>query len=320
MASAGYPWWPKPRSGAPYGRLGRAVASTPELRSWGVRSSRNAHTSYSSHVTSVRPIANGPTATLRGPRDVGTVTGPAGTGTVSKRTSVPGIESRFGGGGGAFWTSSSSDILPAMCMRTRLLVTVTVLAGSTGDARAQEVRREFAELHMGVAVRIELYAPDDGTARTAARVAYARIAKLEDIMSDYRAESEVRRLAERPDAAVPGREIVVGDPPPGRAGWRVAVPGGGEAVRGRAGALAHAALSLSGDTEQYVIVAGVRYSHVVDPRTGVGLTSRRQAAVVAEDGLTADGLATALTVLDDTGQAALLRAYPGVVAEVRRVP
>ena len=117
-----------------------------------------------------------------------------------------------------------------------------------------------------------------------------------------------------------GGDIVVGDPPPGRAGWRVAVPGGGEAVRGRAGALAHAALSLSGDTEQYVIVAGVRYSHVVDPRTGVGLTSRRQAAVVAEDGLTADGLATALTVLDDARGAELLHAYPGVVAEVRRVP
>jgi len=64
----------------------------------------------------------------------------------------------------------------------------------------------------------------------------------------------------------------------------------------------------------------VRYSHVVDPRTGVGLTSRRQAAVVAEDGLTADGLATALTVLDDARGAELLHAYPGVVAEVRRVP
>ena len=79
MASAGYPWWPKPRSGAPYGRLGRAVASMPELRSRGVRSSRNAQTSYSSQVTSVFPIQKG-----RSP----------GTGIISKRTSVPGIESR----------------------------------------------------------------------------------------------------------------------------------------------------------------------------------------------------------------------------------
>src|SRR5213595_2657165 len=270
-----------------------------------------------------------------------------------------------------------------MSMRQRLLFTVAALACLARGARPQEVRREFAELHMGVAVRIELYAPDDAAARQAARAAYARIAELEDIMSDYRAESEVRRLAERPDAAVPvseplfvvltralelarlsdgafdptvgpfvalwrrarrtgrlpsrveldsaarrvgwrkvradsaarsirldtagmgldlggiakgyildqallvlgrhgvtraliqaGGDIVVGDPPPGRAGWRVAVPGGGEAVRARAGALAHAALSLSGDTEQYVIVAGVRYSHVVDP-PGAGSSTRR---------------------------------------------
>jgi len=115
-----------------------------------------------------------------------------------------------------------------------------------------------------------------------------------------------------------GGDIMAGDPPPGLPGWRVDVPGAGPVVRTRAAALARAALSLSGDTEQFVIVDGVRYSHVVDPRTGVGLTSRRQAAVVAADGLTADGLSTALTVLDDAGQAALLRAYPGVVAEVWR--
>src|SRR5947207_1703264 len=115
-----------------------------------------------------------------------------------------------------------------------------------------------------------------------------------------------------------GGDIVAGDPPPGLPGWRVDVPGAGPTVRARATALVRAALSRSGDTEQFVIVAGVRYSHIVDPRTGVGLTSRRQAAVVAGDGLTADGLATALTVLDDAGQAALLRAYPGVVAEVWR--
>src|SRR5438128_10046932 len=97
-----------------------------------------------------------------------------------------------------------------MSMRQRLLVTVAALACLARGARAQEVRREFAELHMGVAVRIELYAPDDGTARTAARAAYARIAELEDIMSDYRAESEVRRPAEPPDAAVPVREPLFG--------------------------------------------------------------------------------------------------------------
>src|SRR5437016_3356728 len=93
-----------------------------------------------------------------------------------------------------------------MSMRQRLLVTVTALSCSAGGTRTQEVRREFVELHMGVAVRIELYAPDDAAARVAARAAYARIAELEDIMSDYRPESEVRRLAERPGRAVPVSE------------------------------------------------------------------------------------------------------------------
>src|SRR5213080_1417889 len=93
-----------------------------------------------------------------------------------------------------------------MCMRRRLLVTVAALVCSAGGARAQEVRREFAELHMGVAVRIELYAPADAAARVAARAAYTRIAELEDVMSDYRPQSEVRRLAEQPGIAVPVSE------------------------------------------------------------------------------------------------------------------
>jgi hypothetical protein len=63
-------------------------------------------------------------------------------------------------------------------MRAFLLVGLTALTGATTSERAADVYREFAELHMGVAVRIELYAADDSTARTAARAAYARIAEL----------------------------------------------------------------------------------------------------------------------------------------------
>jgi FAD:protein FMN transferase len=323
-----------------------------------------------------------------------------------------------------------------MSIRRRLLVTVTALSAWAGGVHGspplnQDVRREYTEQHLGVTIRIVLYAPDDAVARAAARAAYARIAELENIMSDYRPQSEVRRLAERPGTPVrvseplftvltralelarrsdgafdptvgpfvelwrrarrtgrlpsradldsaarrvgwrkvrtdsvsrsvrleasgmrldlggiakgyildeallllrrhgvtrallqAGGDIVAGDPPPrgaagpGLAGWRVDVPGAGAPVRARATALANAALAVSGDAEQFVIVDGVRYSHVIDPRTGLGLTNGRQATVVAEDGLTADGLATALTVLDEAQGAELLRAYPGVVADV----
>src|SRR6266700_3656624 len=84
-------------------------------------------------------------------------------------------------------------------MRTLGVVSLA-LTGATLWARlapAQDVRRQYAELHMGMAVRVVVYAADDATARRAARAAYARIAELEDVMSDYRPESEVRRLAAR---------------------------------------------------------------------------------------------------------------------------
>src|SRR5256885_8313055 len=101
-----------------------------------------------------------------------------------------------------------------MCMRRRLLVTVAALVCSAGGARAQEVRREFAELHMGVAVRLELYAPADAAARVAARAAYTPIAELEDVMSDYRPPSEGRRLAEQPGIAVPVSGALLSLPTP----------------------------------------------------------------------------------------------------------
>ena len=133
----------------------------------------------------------------------------------------------------------------------------------------------------------------------------------------HQALAELRRQGARRAMIQAGGDIVTGDAPPGRRGWRVDVPESGRALGLRARALANAALAISGDTEQFVVVDGVRYSHVVDPRTGMGLTTRRRAVVIAPDGATADGLATALVVLDDSAGAALLRGYPGVVAEVR---
>src|SRR2546430_17189109 len=99
-----------------------------------------------------------------------------------------------------------------MSMRQRLLVTVAALACLVRGARTQEVRREFAELHMGVAARIELYAPDDAAARRAARAAYARIAQLQDVMSEYRPQSEGPRRTERAASAGPLRKPLFAAP------------------------------------------------------------------------------------------------------------
>src|SRR5207302_9853476 len=93
-----------------------------------------------------------------------------------------------------------------MCMRRRLLVTVAALVCSAGGARAQEVRREFAELHMGVAGRLALYAPADAAARVAGRAAYTRIAECEVVMCGYRPQSEGRLLAGDPSIDDPVTE------------------------------------------------------------------------------------------------------------------
>jgi thiamine biosynthesis lipoprotein len=88
-----------------------------------------------------------------------------------------------------------------------------------------------------------------------------------------------------------GGDIGFSGPPPGALGWSVRVRGlsGGSFV-------SSGGMSTSGDTEQFVEIGGVRYSHVVDPRTGLGVASRVQATVVAGRGLVSDPLATALCV------------------------
>jgi thiamine biosynthesis lipoprotein len=270
-------------------------------------------------------------------------------------------------------------------------------------------RFEFKQVHMGTEFRIVLYAPDEAIAKKAADAAFARIAELDGIMSDYKATSELMQLCKKAGSGpVPvsddllavltraleisrwtdgafdvtvgpvvrlwrrarrtllmpptdelaearklvghqqieidaknrtvrltakgilldlggiakgfaakaalevlrrfgirhalvagGGDIVVGEPPPSAKGWKIGValleqPA---AKTSRYLSLANAAVSTSGDTEQYVEIGGKRYSHIVDPKTGLGLTTRMQVTVINTDGKTSDGLATGLCVL-----------------------
>jgi len=286
-------------------------------------------------------------------------------------------------------------------------------------------RYRYAEITMGVAVRMIVFAPSESAARQGCRAAFDRLAAIEQIASDYRPSSELMQLVGHPaGTAVPvsaelwtlldrsqalaartagafditvgplvqlwrqarrtglwptadalaaalartgytqlqldadartatlasdgmrldlggiakgygadqalavlraaglprallqaGGDLVVGAPPPGLDGWRLelpAPPGESPVVL----ALRDAAVASSGDTEQYVEFDGVRYSHIVDPRTGLGLTTRAMAVVVAPDGLTADSLATAACVLGPAAGAALLAETPGVNGRV----
>lgn len=113
-----------------------------------------------------------------------------------------------------------------------------------------------------------------------------------------------------------GGDIAVGDAPPGLPGWRIEVPVGDSIVRARASALTNAVISTSGPGAQFVEVAGTRYSHVIDPRTGMGLTSGAQATVIATHGALADALSTAFTVIGRERAARVVAMFPGVTASV----
>ncbi|MBI2805069.1 MAG: FAD:protein FMN transferase [Planctomycetes bacterium] len=78
-----------------------------------------------------------------------------------------------------------------------LLILPAGLAAVNAFQPATLTRHEFSEQHMGAMFRIVLYAPDEGAARKAARAAFARVAELNQIMSDYQPTSELMNLCEK---------------------------------------------------------------------------------------------------------------------------
>jgi thiamine biosynthesis lipoprotein len=143
---------------------------------------------------------------------------------------------------------------------------------------------------------------------------------LGGIAKGYILQEAVRTLERRGVTRVlveAGGDIVVGDAPPGRGGWSIEVSTDADpAFRDRAGGLTNAALATSGPTVQFVEIEGVRYSHVVDPRTGLGLTNGVLARVIAPDGAVADALATALSVTERERAGRLLARYPDAIASL----
>ena len=105
---------------------------------------------------------------------------------------------------------------------------------------------------------------------------------------------------------------------PGRKGWAVAVrdpylPYGGGSV-GTLTLTGGRATATSGRYERFVEIAGRRYAHVIDPRTGQPVAGLAQVTVVADTAGEADALSTALFVLGPEAGLGLLRSYPGTTA------
>ena len=144
---------------------------------------------------------------------------------------------------------------------------------------------------------------------------------LGGIAKGYAADEALRTLREHGVTRAlidAGGDVVAGDPPPGEDGWTVGLadPANPDAPPTAFLALANAAVATSGDAYKFVEIDGVRYSHLVDPRTGLGLTDRSTVTVLAGNGITADALASAVSVLGPGAGVALLERFPNVEGRV----
>ena len=119
-----------------------------------------------------------------------------------------------------------------------------------------------------------------------------------------------------------GGDMAAGDPPPGKSGWRIKVAplDVTNAPPARFVSLANAGLATSGDLFQRLEIDGRRYSHVVDPRTGLGLTDHSLVTVIAREAMTADGLSKVVSVLGPEKGFVRVEETPGAAACVVRIP
>ncbi len=100
--------------------------------------------------------------------------------------------------------------------------------------------------------------------------------------------------------------------------WRVGIrdPRGPEGDYFALAPITDAAFSTAGDYERFFVKDGVRYHHILDPRTGRPATACRSVTVFAPDALTADQLDDAIFILGPVEGMKLVDARPGVGAVV----
>jgi len=85
-----------------------------------------------------------------------------------------------------------------------------------------------------------------------------------------------------------GGDLRLGDPPPGQTGWKVGLRTFDKDTTSGEITVSNCGVSTSGDLQQFVEIDGKRYSHIIDPATGLGLTNHIAVTIVAKDATTSD--------------------------------
>jgi thiamine biosynthesis lipoprotein len=125
-----------------------------------------------------------------------------------------------------------------------------------------------------------------------------------------RAVLELRSISDTPCLVNFGGDLAVTAPPNRRHAWTVGietlVAGGSEKLI----ELRHGALATSGDTRRFLMKDGIRYSHVLDPRTGWPVTGAASSITVAADRCTQAGMLATLAMLKGLSAESFLGEQP----------
>jgi len=103
-----------------------------------------------------------------------------------------------------------------------------------------------------------------------------------------------------------GGDLRIGDSPLNSKGWKIEI-GGKTHQNLPILQLANCAVATSGDAVQSLEINGTHYSHIIDPKTGIGLTNQAQATVIAPTGMEADSLASTFLVTGFEKASALIK-------------
>lgn len=121
---------------------------------------------------------------------------------------------------------------------------------------------------------------------------------LGGIAKGYAAEKMLDRLMERgfPHVLVDaGGDLAIGYPPPGKPGWSVLPLWPDDNLEPIY--ISNTAIATSGDSFQVLEWEGQRYSHIIDPRSGYGVSKQRLVTVQTPSGAHADALASLVSVM-----------------------
>jgi thiamine biosynthesis lipoprotein len=100
-----------------------------------------------------------------------------------------------------------------------------------------------------------------------------------------------------------GGDLAVTGRPERRSSWSVGIEAvsGNPAVPSNRLRLASGALATSGDARRYLLKAGQRYGHILDPRTGWPVSDAPRSVTVAADTCTQAGMLSTLAMLEGEG-------------------